>query len=53
MERNWSLYDLLLDCLGGEDLSLAICKALSSDDMNSTLEYIARCYDIQGGENND
>ena len=53
MERNWNLFDLLLERVGGDDLSLAICKALSSDDMNDTLEYIARCYDLQEDIDND
>ena len=47
MDRKWDLFDELLDCIGGDELSLAICKALSSDDMNDCLEYIANCYDIE------
>ena len=46
MDRKWDLYDELLNTLGGDELSLAICKALSSDDMNDVLEYIAICYDV-------
>ena len=50
MNRNWTLYDTLLEALGGEELSLSICKALSSDEMNSTLEYIAQVWEIEGGD---
>lgn len=50
MDRNWTLYDTLLEALGGKELSLAICKALSADDMNGTLEYIAQCWEIEGGD---
>ncbi len=46
MERKWTLYDKLLDALGGEELALSLCKALSSDDMNDILDYIATCFDI-------
>lgn len=53
MERKWDLYDKLLECIGGEELSLSLCKALSSDDMNETLEYIARCFDIEEGGEDD
>ena len=47
MERKWTLYDKLLDALGGEELALSLCKALSSDDMNDCLEYIANCFDVE------
>jgi hypothetical protein len=47
MDRKWDLYDELLEVLGGDELSLSICKALSSDDMNDVLEFIANCFDIQ------
>ena len=50
MERNWELYDTLIDVIGGEELALNLCKALSMDDMNDCLEYIANAYDIKGGE---
>lgn len=50
MERNWELYDTLLNALGGEELSLSICKALSMDEMNGTLEYIAQVWEIEGGD---
>ena len=46
MERNWKLYDWLLDTIGGDELSLSICKALSMDDMNEILDYIATCNDL-------
>lgn len=50
MERNWRLFDLLLERIGGDELSLAICKALTMDEMNDILEYIANCEDINEGE---
>lgn len=50
MDREWNLYDTLLECIGGDELSLAICKALSCDEMNDVLEYIANCYDIENEE---
>lgn len=53
MDRNWTLYDKLLDALGGEELALSICKALSSDDMNTALQYIARCWDIDTEDDED
>lgn len=47
MKRKWNLYDKLLECIGGEELALSLCKALSSDEMNECLEYIANCFDIE------
>ena len=46
MDRKWILYDKLLEELGGDELSLSICKALSSDIMNDVLTYIATAWDI-------
>ena len=53
MERKWELYDKLLESIGGEELALSLCKALSCDDMNDCLEYIARCFDIKEGGEDD
>ena len=51
MERNWKLYDALIDAIGGEELALCLCKAMPCDDMNELLDYIALCFDIvEGGE---
>ena len=50
MERNWELFDNLLEAIGSDELSLSLCKALSSDDMNECLEYIANCFEIGGEE---
>ena len=47
MDRNWELYDLLLETIGADELCLSLCKALSSDDMNSCLLYIADCFEIK------
>ncbi len=46
MNRNWEIYDKLLEELGGDELSLSICKALTSDTMNDVLSYIATAWDI-------
>ena len=53
MERKWELYDKLLECIGGEELSLSLCKALTSDTMNECLDYIAQCFDIEEGGEDD
>ena len=53
MERNWELFDRLNDYLGGEELALSICKALSMDDMNSCLEYIVQAWDIAESEDEE
>lgn len=50
MERNWELFDKLLESIGGDELALSLCKALSCDDMNDRLEYIANCFDIESEE---
>ena len=53
MERKWKLFDTLIESLGGEELALCLCKAMSSDDMNDALEFIARCYDVKEGGEDD
>ncbi len=50
MERNWELFDTLMEAFGADELALSLCKAMSSDDMNDILGYIANCFDIEGGE---
>lgn len=47
MERKWTLFDVLLSELGGDELALSLCKALSVDDMNDCLEYIAQAWDVE------
>lgn len=47
MERNWVLFDVLMSELGGDELALSLCKALSSDDMNDCLEYIAQAWGVE------
>lgn len=47
MDRNWELYDKLIEEIGGEELALSLCKALTSDDMNDYLKYIANCFDVE------
>lgn len=41
------VYDRILEAIGGDELSLSICEALSMDDMNETLDYIANCFEIE------
>lgn len=53
MDKNWKLFDKLNEELGGEELALSICKALSSDDMNTAFEYIARFWDIETEDDED
>lgn len=50
MERNWELFDTLTEAIGSNELALSLCKAMSSDEMNDILEYIANCFEIEGGE---
>ena len=50
MERNWELFDRLNEYLGADELACSICKALSSDEMNACLEYIAQVWDIKESE---
>lgn len=47
MERNWNLFDLLKETIGADELCLSICKALSMDDMNEILYFIANCFEIE------
>lgn len=53
MDKKWKLFDRLNEELGGDELSLSICKALSSDIMNEALYYIARCWDITTDEESE
>ena len=53
MEKNWDLYTLLEETLGPEELAMNIAKGLSSDELNSSLEYIAQMYDIGPEEDFD
>ena len=53
MERNWKLFDKLNECLGGDELALSICKALSMDDMNVCLEYIAQAWGVENEGEDD
>lgn len=46
MERNWNLFDKLVNYLGEDTVLLNVCKDISTDDMNTTLEYIATCFDV-------
>ncbi|NLC04247.1 MAG: hypothetical protein GX787_08230 [Tissierellia bacterium] len=48
--KNWSLFDEVVEILGEEEVLLALAKALSSDELNENLAYIARVYDIREDE---
>ena len=45
--RNWELFDMLLETLGGEKVAEEIIHCLDSDRANRCLESIARDYDIE------
>lgn len=38
--------DKMQEALGTDELLLAIVKALTSKDLQETMEYINRCYDL-------
>lgn len=42
----FEIADEVEDMLGSDELLLAIMKAMSSKDLQETLEYINRCYDL-------
>lgn len=50
MDRKWKLFDTLMEAIGADELALSLCKAMSCDDMNDILEYIANCFEIEGDE---
>ena len=39
--------DEIAECLGFEELCNALCKTMSSDDLEDILAYICRCYEIE------
>lgn len=51
--RNWSLFDRLVEALGGEELSEVLIKYLDSDTANRYMESIAREYEIEVDEEED
>ena len=51
--RNWSLFDRLVEALGGEELSEVLIKYLDSDTANRYLESIAREYEVEYGEEDE
>ena len=53
MERNWVLFDVLMSELGSEELALSLCKALSMDEMNECLEYIAQAWGVESEGEDD
>ena len=45
--RNWSVFDKLLEILGGEKLSETLISYMDSDTSNKFLEMIAKDYEIE------
>ena len=48
MDKNelLNIVDNMQDTMGSDDLLLEISKAMTSKDLQETLEYINRCYDL-------
>ena len=51
--RNWELFDMLLETLGGEKLAEEIIRYLDSDRANYYLEEMAKDYEIEYEEEED
>ena len=51
--RNWSVFDKLLEILGGEKLSETLISYMDSDTANRYLESIARDYEVEYEEGED
>ena len=45
--RNWELFDVLVEILGGEKLAEEFIRYMSSDTANRYLESVAREYEIE------
>lgn len=45
--RNYDLFDKLRETLGDEELLNNLMKAMSQDEMNDNLEYIAKMWDVE------
>lgn len=48
MDKNelLTIVDDMQDTMGSDELLLAIVKAMTSNDLQETLEFINRCYDL-------
>ena len=48
MDKNelLNIVDDMQEAMGSDELLLAIVKAMTSKDLQETLEYINRCYDL-------
>lgn len=51
--RNWKLFDILLETLGGEKLAEELIRNMDSDRANYYLEAMARDYEIEEEESED
>lgn len=47
MERNWELFDKLVEAISAERLAEDICKYLDMDTMNKALESIATDWEVE------
>lgn len=45
--KNYELLERLIEILGVEEVLNSLVKALSLDEINDNLEYIARVHDIE------
>lgn len=48
MDKNelLNIVDVMQDTMGSDELLFEIAKAMTSKDLQETLEYINRCYDL-------
>ena len=48
MDKNelLNILDDMQEIMGSDELLLAIVKAMTSNDLQETMEYINRCYDL-------
>ena len=51
--RNWSVFNKLLEVLGGEKLAENLIRYMDSDTANRYLESLARDYEIEYEESED
>lgn len=51
--RNWDLFDVLIEVLGGAKLAEELIRYMSSDTANRYLESVAREYEIEYEEEED
>lgn len=51
--RNWKLFDMLLETLGGEKVAEELIRYMDSDRANYYLEGMAKDYEIEYEEEKD